>query len=65
MAWKYVGDGAWLPGIPARDMTNEEMREAKRIEPGVDKCGLYERVPDLPLEAPAPKGKAKGEEGSD
>jgi hypothetical protein len=24
----YVGDGAWLPGIPARDLTEAEVEEA-------------------------------------
>ena len=24
---KYVGDGSWLPGIPARDLTGEEVEK--------------------------------------
>ena len=27
MALKYIGGGAWLPGIPARDLTDEEVKQ--------------------------------------
>jgi predicted flap endonuclease-1-like 5' DNA nuclease len=37
---KYVGDGAWIPGVPARDLTAEEaQRYAERI--AVYPPGLY------------------------
>lgn len=26
--WKYVGEGECIPGVPARDMTDEEFEEA-------------------------------------
>lgn len=24
---RYVGDGSWLPGVPARDLSDEEVKE--------------------------------------
>jgi hypothetical protein len=27
MAMKYIGDGAWIHGVPARDLTNEEEKQ--------------------------------------
>ncbi len=24
---KYIGDGAWLPGIPARDLSDREVQQ--------------------------------------
>lgn len=24
---RYVGNGSWLPGVPARDLTDEEVKE--------------------------------------
>jgi hypothetical protein len=38
----YVGNGAFLPGIPARDLTKEEVREHGGIVELV-KTGLYVR----------------------
>lgn len=33
MAWKYVGKGAWLPGVPARDLSQAEFeRHSEAIE---------------------------------
>ncbi len=49
---KYVGNGAFIPGIPARDLTEEEAAhfaqdyafgEIEGIE-GLIASGLYERV---------------------
>ena len=25
--WRYVGNGAFIPGVPARDLTTAEMQE--------------------------------------
>ncbi len=30
---KYIGDGAWLPGIPARDLSDQEVIELGGEEP--------------------------------
>lgn len=40
---KYIGSGAILPGVPARDLTKEEVREHGGIAELV-RTGLYERV---------------------
>ncbi len=60
---RYIGNGAWIPGIPARDLKAEEAEiYAKRYEfqgkHGVDgllASGLYERMSDS---KPAAKEKA-------
>lgn len=26
---RYIGEGSWLPGVPARDLTNEEYAQHK------------------------------------
>lgn len=51
MKFKYIG-GAWLPGVPARDLTEEEAREH-----GIDYLlgsGLYDQV-GRPKEADEPE----------
>lgn len=48
---KYIGNGKYLPGIPARDLTANEVKEhgkAKLLE-----SGLYEEI------KPAKKKAAK------
>lgn len=40
---KYVGNGASLPGVPARDLTDEEV-EALGGEEKLIATGLYARV---------------------
>ena len=45
--WKYVGPG-WLPGIPARDLTDDEAKLHK-----VEESALYEKI--------KPPADAKGE----
>lgn len=52
-AWVYVGEGVFVPGIPARDLTEEEMAAFEEQEPGLRACGLY--VP-----APAPQPRRRG-----
>ena len=32
--WRYVGGGAYVPGVPARDLTPEEMAEFAQIVAG-------------------------------
>lgn len=48
---KYIGNGEWLPGVPARDLTKEEVKQH-----GKDyllSTGLYEQI------KPAKKAAAK------
>jgi len=49
MLWKYIGDGSFVAGVPARDLSGPEDEAAvKRYEEreGVplEKTGLYERI---------------------
>jgi hypothetical protein len=41
MTLTYVGTGAWLPGVPARDLTDEEVQMYGGKE-ALLACGLYE-----------------------
>ena len=43
--WKYVGEGAYLPGIPARDITDEEAQQ-RGIEEMLKASNIYRRVPE-------------------
>lgn len=48
--WRYKG-GGFIPGVPARDLTESEMRHFEQeATPGIRKSGLYERVEDPPVE---------------
>jgi len=49
--FKYVGDGRFVPGVPARDLTNEEAEEFE-----VENSDIYEKV-----ESPATKSASKGD----
>lgn len=40
---KYIGNGAFSPGVPARDLTDDEVKEYGGVVVLV-KTGLYERV---------------------
>ena len=40
MTWKYVGNGRFIPGIPARDLTDKEVKELKAQE-AVEASDLY------------------------
>jgi hypothetical protein len=42
MAWKYVGNGRFIPGIPARDLTDKEVKELK-VEADVEASDLYKK----------------------
>jgi hypothetical protein len=48
--WIYKGK-SWLPGVPARDLTDAEMKEYQ-----VESSGLYERAP-----APRKPSKDRGD----
>ena len=39
--WKYKGKGEWLPGVPARDLTDDE---AKLHKVEVEGSALYEKI---------------------
>lgn len=55
---KYIGNGASIIGIPARDLTDDEVKEHGGVVVLV-KTGLYERVEVKPVHTPAgtPKGQ--------
>jgi hypothetical protein len=42
MAWKYIGDGRFIPGIPARDLSDREVKELK-VEADVEASDLYKK----------------------
>ena len=42
MAWKYVGDGAFIPGVPARDLSDKEVKELG-IQEAVEASDLYKK----------------------
>jgi hypothetical protein len=48
---KYVGQGEWLPGVPARDLTDEEAAQY----PEAAKSRLYEA--DTPKKQPRKAGE--------
>lgn len=58
MAWRYVQEGQFFPGVPARDLSDEEMDAAEQAQPGVKASGVYqqERVarPGRPAAEPEP-----------
>lgn len=39
VVWRYTGDGRFLPGVPARDLTADEIA----LWPEAEQSGLYER----------------------
>tara|TARA_Y100000310_G_scaffold333928_1_gene412509 strand:+ start:302 stop:472 length:171 start_codon:yes stop_codon:yes gene_type:complete len=54
MGWKYVGDdGRFIPGIPARDLTDKEVKE----------LGVQEVVEASDLWRKESTGRAKKPEG--
>jgi hypothetical protein len=42
MAWKYVGDGAFIPGVPAKDLSDQEVKELG-IQEAVEASDLYKK----------------------
>jgi len=64
MAWKYIGDGSFFPGVPhdAGELISDEafaeyarrFDEREGTEGGLAASGLYERVDDA---KPAKKSK--------
>jgi hypothetical protein len=56
--WKYTGSGEYFPGVPARDLTDEEYAAAKDLIEGLDTSPLYKRAPD-PARAESKDATAK------
>jgi hypothetical protein len=54
---KYIGGGRWMPGIPARDLTEEEAKEYGGIK-ALEKTGLYTRVSKKEVEKDEKEGEA-------
>lgn len=62
--WKYTGNG-WYPGIPARDLSDEEVR-ALGVEALLRASTTYERVPAADARPAATASAAdKGKESSE
>jgi len=59
----YIGNGAWLPEVPARDLTEDEALLHAVAIAAAAKAGhvLYESVKDAPRRATPDKTKEKGE----
>lgn len=53
---KYIGNGAFIIGIPAKDLTAAEVKEYGGVVALVA-TGLYERVAVKPEAKPAKDGK--------
>ena len=39
---KYLGQGAFIPGVPARDLTEQEWEDLCKTTPGLAESGLYQ-----------------------
>jgi hypothetical protein len=42
MAWKYMGKGDFIPGVPARDLSDKEVKELG-IQEAVEASDLYKK----------------------
>jgi hypothetical protein len=54
--WKYEGEGAYLPGIPARDISDEEAQERGIVET-LKQSTIYRHAPDRPEKPAERKGE--------
>lgn len=52
---RYVGRGAWLPDVPARDLSEADIAERHLDVKALAKSGLYEKV-----EPPRIRGRLEG-----
>ena len=52
--WKYKGKGEYLPGVPARDLTDDEAKLHQ-----VEESDLYEYEKDEPSATAKPEGVKK------
>ncbi|RMD64624.1 hypothetical protein D6833_04130 [Candidatus Parcubacteria bacterium] len=51
IVYRYVGNGASVPHIPSRDLTDQDLERLSWVglsEADVEASGLYERVEDKP-----------------
>lgn len=49
LRFKYVGDGSYLPGIPARDLTDEDLKElTPEQQANVAAAAIYEAAGKTP-----------------
>lgn len=67
MAWRYVGGGAFLPGVPARDLTTAEAAQYGAQLASASRSGqnLYVPWSDLAGVAPSAGSAAEGEVASE
>lgn len=57
MTWRltrYATTRRSLPGVPWRDLTDEEYESALAANPGMDQRGYFEPVEDEGTQAPSP-----------
>ena len=52
MALKYIGDGAALLDVPARDLTDDEIKTLALTEAALIASGLYARAGGAPKREP-------------
>ena len=60
--WKYTGGSGgsdFVPGVPAQDLTDEQMEDLEKGHPGLKKNGLWKHEAP-PAPAPAPKTTLQG-----
>ena len=53
ISYKYIGKGAFLPNIPARDLSEEDIDKLKLNVGLIRSCGLYQEVKKAPAKKPA------------
>lgn len=53
----YVGGGSWLPDVPARDLTDEEVEHLDKTF--LLRSGLYVEEKEAPAKQPAKKTEKK------
>jgi len=69
MAWKYIGEGRYIPGCPTWDMTDEEFAQVEESydahfdaaqKGSLRTCGLYRHVDDKATKAAATAQESEG-----
>ena len=61
---EYIGDGSYLPGVPARDLTMAEWKHHKKTILACPTCGeLYEIPEDETPKEPEKESAATQEDG--
>lgn len=48
MLLRYIGNGSWLPGVPARDLSDQDVKSGPLSEAELVASGLYEKVHSTP-----------------